>query len=99
MKQLYVDDERECPKGWDLARKYEDAIRMLTETNYDTVSLDHDLGNWMYQDEKTGMTILTWLEERHHNNGYIPFILIHTGNSAVRRTMEMVARKLNFGAE
>jgi len=95
MKRLYVDDERECPKDWDLARGYGEAIKKLSETNYEIVSLDHDLGEWNYQTERTGLTILNWLEERHYKGEHIPMILIHTQNAAVRRKMELAANRLN----
>ena len=95
VKRLYVDDERACPNGWDLARNYDEAIKMLQETDYYQVSLDHDLGEWNYQVERTGMTILTWLEERQHDGHVVPFITIHTANAAVRRSMERLADKLN----
>jgi CheY-like chemotaxis protein len=86
-----MDDERECPEGWDLAQNSYEAIRMLIENEYDVVSLDHDLGiGW-----PNGMTVLNWLEERHHNGHKIPFILIHTANASVRRIMQQVADKLN----
>jgi hypothetical protein len=94
MKNLYVDDERDCPKGWDIARSYDEAIRLLSEEHYEYISLDYDLGEWNYQVPRTGITILDWLEEQKKNGKHIPFIYIHTG-SKHRRNMELTANRLN----
>lgn len=44
MIKLYVDDVRECPEGWHLARTITEAIRILATMSVDEVSLDHDIG-------------------------------------------------------
>lgn len=41
--KLFVDDIRECPKGWTLARTVTEAIRILAQFDVDEVSLDHDI--------------------------------------------------------
>lgn len=41
--KLFVDDQRECPPGWQLARTIDKAIRILAEQEVSEVSLDHDI--------------------------------------------------------
>lgn len=41
---LYLDDLRDCPEGFVIARCVEDAKKYLKEYDIDTLSLDHDLG-------------------------------------------------------
>lgn len=97
MKQLYVDDERKCPAGWDLARNYAEAINALSENDYDVISLDHDIASYdAVGTEWTGYDILCVLERyRIELNQKIPRIYIHTANAAVAAMMYKVADKLN----
>lgn len=41
---LYVDDLRDCPSGYTVARNMEEAINYLENHNIHILSLDHDLG-------------------------------------------------------
>jgi hypothetical protein len=41
---LYVDDLRDCPNGFIVARTIEEAIDYLKKYNVDILSLDHDMG-------------------------------------------------------
>lgn len=41
--KLFVDDLRECPKGWVPARTVTEAIRILATRDVDEISLDHDI--------------------------------------------------------
>lgn len=41
---LYVDDLRDCPEGFLVARSYEEAINYLNDNEINILSLDHDLG-------------------------------------------------------
>ena len=94
--KLYVDDERDCPQGWELARSYEQAMQMLSLNEYDEISLDHDIASWEEGNEMTGYTILCYLERQLlEKDNKIPYINIHTANIAVRRKMEDVASFLN----
>lgn len=43
MINLYVDDKRECPPGWVVARTVTEAIRILDTQDVAVVSLDHDI--------------------------------------------------------
>jgi len=41
---LYVDDLRDCPDGYIMARYMEEAIHYLENYKVHILSLDHDLG-------------------------------------------------------
>lgn len=41
---IYVDDLRDCPDGFVVARNYTDAVVLLRENEVGVLSLDHDLG-------------------------------------------------------
>lgn len=40
---LFVDDVREAPRGWILARTVTEAIALLANFKFEAVSLDHDI--------------------------------------------------------
>lgn len=41
---VYVDDLRDCPEGFTIARTFEEAVTLLQQHEVDILSLDHDLG-------------------------------------------------------
>lgn len=45
-RYLWVDDLRSAPEGWDWAKNYNEAISLIDQHNYHTISLDHDLNSW-----------------------------------------------------
>lgn len=53
--KLYVDDLRQCPEGWQLARTVTEAIRILDTQRVTHVSLDHDISHGV---EVNGLTRL-----------------------------------------
>ena len=84
--KVYLDDERETPKGW--ARVYwpDEAIRLLETESVVEISLDHDLGD----DERgTGYDVILWIEEAVVTRGFQPpKIKVHSANSSAREKME-----------
>lgn len=86
--KLFVDDVRDCPVGWALARTYAEALKML-ESGAEVVSLDHDLG-----EEKTGYDIACWLEERAFSGFTVPEIRIHSANPVGRANIEACIKSI-----
>lgn len=82
---LYVDDLRDCPAGFTIARNVDEAIYYLENFYVDILSLDHDLG----EDEDgnlqlTGYDLVKiFCEKGYHANR----IYIHTDNGAGRENM------------
>lgn len=90
--RLWVDDERPMPAGYtgndDWALTSIHAINMLearTEagTQYDEVSLDHDLGG-----DDTGFKVLDWMIE---HKVWPKTLTIHTSNPPARKRMLQAA--------
>lgn len=82
---LYVDDLRDCPAGFVLARTMEEAIRYLENYNVHILTLDHDLG----EDNKgdllpTGYDLVKYMCE---NNLRANKIYLHTDNVVGRQNM------------
>lgn len=82
---LYVDDLRDCPDGYTVARNIEEAIHYLTNYTVDILSLDHDLG----EDKQgnllpTGYDLVKYIctEGLRANNIYL-----HTDNPVGRENM------------
>ncbi|MGO1059503.1 cyclic-phosphate processing receiver domain-containing protein [Planococcus sp. FY231025] len=82
---LYVDDLRDCPKGFVVARNVDEALEYLRNCSVNILSLDHDLG----EDSEgnllpTGYDLVKiFCEEGYRANK----IYIHTDNGAGRENM------------
>lgn len=91
--KIFLDDERQAPKGWKQTYNANDTIILLMIKDVDEISLDHDLGD----DKKfgTGYDVLNWIEKQVFLHGYIPpKIHIHTANPSARVKMEAAARNI-----
>jgi hypothetical protein len=88
MKQkinLYVDDLRDCPKGFVIARNVDEAIYYLENYKVSILSLDHDLG----EDRKgnllpTGYDLVKIFCEKAYR---AEKIYLHTDNGVGRENM------------
>ena len=84
---VYLDDERETPKGgWERAYTVRECIEKLKDRDVEVVSLDHDLGSGV----APGYDVLLWMEKEVFTNpDYFPprFCLIHTANPSAKDKM------------
>lgn len=92
-KILWVDDIRNPPTGMqvDIARTYNDAIKLLTENQYDTIWLDHDLGDYTGPEgrEMTGYDVVMWIVECKLNGAHVPLNYEYlTANPVGRKNMD-----------
>lgn len=55
--KVYVDDNRKCPVGWELARNYKEAITLLRTGEVTCIDMDYDLG-----ERKNGVDIMHWIQ-------------------------------------
>ncbi|WP_332309455.1 cyclic-phosphate processing receiver domain-containing protein [Planococcus lenghuensis] len=82
---LYVDDLRDCPSGFTVARNIEEAIHYFENWSINILSLDHDLGE---DDEgnllPTGYDFVKIFCERGYRANKI---YIHTDNGVGRANM------------
>ncbi|MFF2532201.1 cyclic-phosphate processing receiver domain-containing protein [Brevibacillus sp. NPDC058079] len=82
---LYVDDLRDCPKGFVVARTMEEAIALLSQYDVHILTLDHDLG----EDENgnllsTGYDLVKYFCEHGMRADKI---YLHTDNGVGRENM------------
>jgi hypothetical protein len=82
---LYVDDLRDCPEGFMLARNYEQAKHYFQDYEIGTLSIDHDLG----ADEKgnllpSGYDLVKYFCEKGFRADKI---YLHTNNVVGRENM------------
>jgi len=92
---LYVDDLRDCPEGFIIARNVEEAIHFIENYHIVILSLDHDLG----EDRDgnllpTGYDLVKYICEKglradkiyiHTDNGVGRENMFHTLKAAQRR--------------
>jgi len=82
---LYVDDLRDCPDGFTIARNMEDAVYYLENFNVHILSLDHDLGEDGEGDLlPTGYDLVKYICE---NGLRADKIYLHTDNGVGRENM------------
>lgn len=83
--KLYVDDLRDCPEGFVVARSFQEALYFFSHYEIELLSLDHDLG----EDEK-GNILPSGYDLVKHIGEYglkADTIYIHTDNPVGRENM------------
>lgn len=66
--KLFVDDLRDAPNGWTLARTPGDAIRMLATMRFEEISLDHDAGAEERAGEDNFQSVAYFIGEKFFTN-------------------------------
>ncbi|MBU7316092.1 cyclic-phosphate processing receiver domain-containing protein [Paenibacillus oleatilyticus] len=85
MINVYVDDLRDCPEGFQVARTYEAAIELMKHNEVDILTLDHDLGEDAEGNElKNGYDLVKYICE---NSLRANKIYLHTDNPVGRKNM------------
>jgi hypothetical protein len=89
--QLWVDDERKPPEGWNTTTNPFTAMALLDQHVVAVISLDHDLGFYHEGKEITGYDVLLHIEKLVHTDSAFcpPYIYVHTANISARRKMEL----------
>lgn len=91
---VYVDDLRDCPPGYFIARNVEEAIAFLETGDVHMLSLDHDLGEKDGKLLPTGYDLVKYMCEHglradkiylHTDNGVGRDNMYHTLKAAQRR--------------
>ena len=85
--KLFVDDLRECPEGWELARTINEAIRILATGYVEEVSLDYDIR--CNHNTKKPHCCETFEAVAYYiaKIDYLPIIHYHTGNILGKQKM------------
>jgi hypothetical protein len=83
---LYLDDDRECPKGWILVRKAQDLYDLLSGPENVCERVTHLSIDWhLGAGEPTGTDVAKWFCERFTENpDYMPNLEMIVAHSSVR---------------
>jgi hypothetical protein len=95
--RVYLDDVREAPEGWTRTFTPEETVELLKTGGVEELSLDHDLGLDSPESERTGYTVLTWLESEIAHGRWsfpLPEITIHSANPVGRKRMEQAVASI-----
>ena len=100
MLKVYLDDERQAPKGWIRTKNVNSTINLLKREIVEELSLDHDLGT----DKECGYDVLLWIEKQVHLKGahfLLPKLRIHTANPSARKKMILALGSIQnyYGSE
>jgi hypothetical protein len=99
LNNLYLDDVRETPKGFNLrAYTAQEAIEMLSTRRIDSISFDHDLGP---EEAGTGYDVAKWIEEKAYTDPAfkMPEWTIHSANPVGIKNIESAMKSAERGAE
>lgn len=91
INNLWVDDERPMPSGYNIhAKNYDEAIKALETLEFDCVSLDHDLGD----NSKSGYEVAKYIEERARL-GTLKFMycFCHSQNPVGKKNIKIALQK------
>ena len=89
--RVWLDDLREAPASWTRVTTPEEAIELLRTGEVKELSLDHDLGLDSPDAERSGYSVLLWLERELAEGRWrlpLPSIRIHSANPVGRARME-----------
>jgi hypothetical protein len=89
--RIYLDDVGEAPEGWTRTYTPEKTIELLLTGRVRELSLDHDLGLDSAESERTGYSVLSWLEAEIAHERWrfqLPTIRIHSANPVGHERME-----------
>lgn len=92
--KLFVDDIRDpLDNTWIIIRDFDVAIELLSKSNVDLISLDHDLSEC----KKTGYDIIKWIEEKTFKDiSYLPpKIIVHSANPVGKNNIEVTIKSIN----
>jgi len=96
--KVWLDDVRDAPPGWVRTFTPEEVIGLLRLGRVTELSLDHDLGLDDGESERTGYTVLLWLEAEVGTGRWtrpLPEISVHSANPVGRDRMLRVIRTIH----
>lgn len=88
---VWLDDERPMPQGYDLhVQTAQEAIQLLSQGGVARISLDHDLG----EHGGTGYDVACYIEHGAYNGTLEPIeVLIHSANPVGRDNIRRAVAK------
>ena len=101
--KVWLDDEPQVPwraelfpaPEWTHTRWPDDTIALLQTGTVTDLSLDHDLGDFASERERTGYDVVLWIEDQVKNHGFVPpKIECHSQNAAGRKRIRAAIRQI-----
>ncbi len=89
--RVFLDDARDAPPGWVRTYTPDETIAVLATGKVTELSLDYDLGLDTPEAERTGYTVLAWLEREIGEGRWqfpLPRFAIHSANPPGRLRMQ-----------
>lgn len=90
--RVWLDDRRSPPSAdWVWVRTPEKTIDLLRAGKVKELSLDHDLGIGVGEDEQTGYDVLLWIEEQVGTGVatfQLPELKVHSANAPAHERMD-----------
>jgi len=81
---LWFDDIRPAPEGWDWAKSFDEAVALLKTGNVENASLDHYMG----LGQPTGYDLVMWMEQ--NQTWPARSIYVHSADPVGRAKMKIV---------
>lgn len=99
--KLWIDDIRDAPDdSWVVARKVQEAIRLISHQRFTTISLDHDIEN--RPSDETFLPVAYFIGEKFNNDTFWADeleVIIHSINPVGAKEMQMVLEDCGLFAE
>jgi hypothetical protein len=90
--RVWLDDRRSPPSAdWLWVHTPEEAIDLLRTGKVKELSLDHDLGIDVGEDERTGYEVLLWIEQQVGSgvaDFRVPDLKVHSANPPAHERMD-----------
>lgn len=98
-RKLFLDDVR-MPEddSWDIVRSYNEFVDYIMEHGIpDVISFDHDLADFMYEEEKTGYDCAKFLAIYAMDNNHMEYIdcRVHSQNPVGKANIEKFMHNFN----
>ncbi len=97
--RVWLDDRRPPPSPqWVWVKTPDEAIDLLGTGQVEELSLDHDLGIGVGDDERTGYDVLLWIEEQVGTGAAtfpVPVLKVHSANPPAHERMARAIASIN----
>jgi hypothetical protein len=101
--RVWLDDRRSPPSAdWVWVRTPEETIDLVRAGGVEELSLDHDLGIGVGDDEQTGYDVLLWIEEQVATGAatfQLPVLMVHSANAPAHERMDRAITAIKRLAE
>lgn len=99
--KLWIDDYRDAPDDtWVVARKVQQAIRLIATNRFQDISLDHDIEN--RPDDETFQPVAYFIGEKYQNDWQFADdleVVVHSDNPVGAKELQNILADYGIHAE